>query len=284
MALELKIPQYAAVGIMEMLWHYTAKLHPQGDIGAAPDDAIAIACGWPIGKRADRPGIDAAKASNFIDALVAAGWLNRDVIVTLPCRSHAGPMTVVCRYPDGTLTVVCRLLVHDWHIHADESVKRVLKNRELAFFIPTARTENVRPPMPLPLPLPLPEPKPPAAQGKSGIAPAVVAPPTDCDLQEISDGYDRHLKPGWHEPRDAVIQAVLSMNGKFDWGKFRSLHRLYCEHYANHGWDYCKLSFLAWIEAGMPAPPPEAKAKANNRTTDQKSTYQPLPVYLPPED
>ncbi len=109
--------------------------------------------------------------------------------------------------------------------------------------------------------------------------------PDPDNLREISDGWNRHLK---HDPRESqqmVIQIVLSMNGQFDWEKFRGNHPGYCAHYDAHGWDYCRLSFLAWIRAGMPPAPPEARGKnVGGVLTDQKSTYKPLPVYLPAED
>ncbi len=82
--------------------------------------------------------------------------------------------------------------------------------------------------------------------------------PTTEDLQEITDGYDRHLKHSGKESQQTVIQIVLSMNGEFDWAKFRLNHAGYCAHYAARGWDYCTVSFLGWIRAGMP-PSPSAK-------------------------
>ena len=101
----------AANGIMERLWHYTARYHPQGNIGAAPNWAIADACGWNCGKRSDRVGQDSGKVAAFVDALVVAGWLDRDN--------------------------VSRLLVHDWPEHADTSVKKLLKDKGLEFCHPT---------------------------------------------------------------------------------------------------------------------------------------------------
>lgn len=79
------------------------------------------------------------------------------------------------------------------------------------------------------------------------------------ELQEISKAFDRHLKHDPKEPRDLVIQQVISMNGKLDWEKFHKNHAPYCEHYENHGWDYSKLSFWAWINAGCPPPPMQRK-------------------------
>lgn len=120
-----------ANGIMERLWHYTAKYHPQGDVGKAPDWAIAEACGW-----------DSKSATQLVDALVGAKWVDR-------CEKH-------------------RLLVHDWGEHADESVKKTLKNRGLAFLFPENSVQcagKVPPALasasPEPKPLPLPDAQPP---------------------------------------------------------------------------------------------------------------------------
>lgn len=114
LARALKVPdKYAlpwANGIMERLWHYTAKMHPQGDIGASPDWAIADACGWEVAKRADRSGMSAAKVRQLIDGLLSVGWLDLD----------------------GR----ARLIVHDWADHADASVKRTLENKGLKFLVP----------------------------------------------------------------------------------------------------------------------------------------------------
>lgn len=91
-----------ANGTMERLWHYTAKYHPQGDIGKAPDWAIAEACAWP-----------ADKAAELIEGMVESKFVVRS-------EQH-------------------RLLVHDWPQHADDSVKKTLKNNGLEFFFPESR-------------------------------------------------------------------------------------------------------------------------------------------------
>ena len=56
-----------ANGVMERLWHFAAMYTPCGDIGKIPDAAIARACNvWPE-----------SESQIFIDALVAAGWLQQ---------------------------------------------------------------------------------------------------------------------------------------------------------------------------------------------------------------
>ncbi len=92
---------------------------------------------------------------------------------------------------------------------------------------------------------------------------------TDSQLQEVADAFDRHLKHSNREPKDLIIQQVLSMNGKFDWTKFRENHQPFCDHWANHGWSYCPISFLGWINAGMPPPPPKSKTAREVRDEER---------------
>lgn len=109
-----------ANGTMERLWHYTAKYHPQGDIGKAPNWAIAEACGWPV-----------SSAKELVDGLTACGWLDLD-------PKH-------------------RLIVHDWPDHADNTVKKTLKNRGLEFFLlekVSTSAGKISPAFPKPLPEP----------------------------------------------------------------------------------------------------------------------------------
>jgi hypothetical protein len=85
LARALKVKLYAAVGILEMLWHYTAEYYPAGDIGRATDEDIAEAVCWD--KDSDA----------LIRALQDGGWV------------------------DG-LTTEHRLIVHDWPHHAEDAV------------------------------------------------------------------------------------------------------------------------------------------------------------------
>ena len=92
----LDIPAYAAVGIMESLWHWTALYCPQGDLGRYSDRIIAHAVGWPEGD-----------AEGFVQALVDVRWLDAH-------DEH-------------------RLVVHDWHDHADDFVHMSLARKGLRF-------------------------------------------------------------------------------------------------------------------------------------------------------
>lgn len=80
----LGIELYAAVGLLEMLWHFTAQYAPAGDIGRWRDDEIADAVGW------------SRDAGALITGLVSARWLDRG--------------------EDG------RLCVHDWWEHAEDGI------------------------------------------------------------------------------------------------------------------------------------------------------------------
>lgn len=92
---KLGTPLYATLGILETLWHFTAKNAIQGDVGKYTNQEIAAWVEWN------------GNPDALIEALTETKWLDR----------HS----------------ICRLIVHDWHIHADKSVKTTLRNRKLDF-------------------------------------------------------------------------------------------------------------------------------------------------------
>jgi len=95
LGLTLKIPRFSAVGLLELLWHFTAEFCRPGDIGRFSDDSISKALSWN-------------KASGeLVSALVSCGWLDQ-------CVCH-------------------RLRVHNWPHHADQTVVRVLTNQNQRF-------------------------------------------------------------------------------------------------------------------------------------------------------
>lgn len=96
-ASRLDIPRAHAVGILTLLFDFTAAYAPQGDIGKHRDGAIARACDWmgcPV---------------EFITALVESGWIDRDGVY--------------------------RLIVHDWSEHCENWVKAKLLKMELGFAV-----------------------------------------------------------------------------------------------------------------------------------------------------
>ena len=151
----MDIPLWQAVGLLESLWHLTARECPAGDIGKLSDEDIALA----IDYRGDE--------SAMIEALVQCGWIER--------------------------SQEFRLVVHDWDQHADDAVHVRLARarlffscgeppklvrlggteRQLAHEFYTACAQNGKscapcaqtpapcaPPVPVPVPVPVPEPLP----------------------------------------------------------------------------------------------------------------------------
>lgn len=210
----LDIPLWQGVGLLESIWHLTARETPRGDIGKLSDEDIALA----IDYRGDE--------SKLIEALVSSGWIDRE-----PAE---------------------RLIIHDWHEHADDAVhNRIARARQhfvgghtpkltrlpakerdiIAEFFgpcvqntdscarqapdtPTAsarqahgeRSTNV-PPEPLPEPLPEPEPHTPE--------PAVRVMPRAADL-DSNDPPSERFEEAWalwplKVEKDAGAQAWISL-------------------------------------------------------------------------
>jgi hypothetical protein len=84
-----------ALGHLELLWAFTGKKAPQGNIGKWPDGAIARACYWM------------GPPDSFIQALLLSGFIDAD--------------------PEHRLTV------HDWHAHAPGWVRAKLKKIDAPF-------------------------------------------------------------------------------------------------------------------------------------------------------
>jgi hypothetical protein len=116
LAAKLGVKRYSAVGLLEMLWHFTAEFALDGDIGKHEDVAIAEALSWDD------------DSMILVRSLVDAGWLDE-------CGCH-------------------RLRVHDWNKHADQTVQRVLAKRKQGFLpcYDDPSTELAPSKMPLPLP------------------------------------------------------------------------------------------------------------------------------------
>src|SRR5690349_13798115 len=95
LAARLGIELPTVIGYLELLWAFTGKKAPQGNIGKWPDGAIARACYW---MGSPEVFITALRDARFIDAHTA----------------H-------------------RLVIHDWREHAPRWVKSKLKTLGLAF-------------------------------------------------------------------------------------------------------------------------------------------------------
>jgi hypothetical protein len=88
-AARLSVPRPTAIGHLELLWAFTGKQAPRGNIGKWPNGAIARACDWM------------GDPDLFVSALVDAKLLDQD-------DEH-------------------RLTVHDWSVHAPGWVRAKLK-------------------------------------------------------------------------------------------------------------------------------------------------------------
>lgn len=97
LASRLGVKRPTVIGHLELLWAWTSKMAPQGNIGKWPDGAIAEACYWEGDPRA------------FIQALLDTGLLD-------PHHEH-------------------RLLIHDWAVHAQSWVRMKLKKAGLDLII-----------------------------------------------------------------------------------------------------------------------------------------------------
>ena len=106
----LGVRRYVAVGLLEMLWHFTARYAIRGDVGRWSDDEIATALDWD-----GRP-----------DQLIGA--------------------LVECRFLDAH--TAHRLVVHDITDHADNSWRQCLTDAGLPFWDGSSprRVQPGRPP------------------------------------------------------------------------------------------------------------------------------------------
>ena len=206
----------ALLGHLELLWAFTSQYAPQGDIGKYPDDRIEAAMDW-LGRR-----------GKLIAGLVLAGWVDAIPEEQGSGRAAAGQehgsTNVVTRWSRGSHEVVMmgslassRLVVHDWHEHCAEAVKKLLARRNLQFIalsdgykqtvetlsrqcLPTSATQNengslpipmpypCQTPYPLPLPLPMPEPEP------FDAIPEVLPPVTVNGFEEFWLRYPQKVK------------------------------------------------------------------------------------------
>jgi hypothetical protein len=106
LASKLKINIAWCCGILECLWAFTGDYCPAGDVGKYSDTAIARACHWT------------RDPHEFVVALTEAGWLDENQV-------H-------------------RLVVHDWHTHCPDYVKKKVKRAGSVFISEVVEnTQNV---------------------------------------------------------------------------------------------------------------------------------------------
>jgi len=182
--LRVKLP--TAVGYLELLWHFTAEFAPQGDIGRFADQRIEAAISWP-----GSPG-------NLASALVEAGWLDRN-------EEH-------------------RLVVHDWHDHADDAVRKRLSRAKLPFLSYPCDTAKVTGEPPTPADNgSLPEPEP-SRSHRQTPAPDMHI-PIDC-VEKQSD-FIKHQKPV--RVRRTPVAADLDEPPPATSGRFDEWWTRWCE-------------------------------------------------------
>ncbi len=95
LAARLDVDRSQAIGYLSLLWDWTADYAIRGDIGKWANGAIARGCDWN------------RDPDEFIEAMVAAGWLDEN-------DEH-------------------RLIVHDWPEHCENWVKAKVTKTNLSF-------------------------------------------------------------------------------------------------------------------------------------------------------
>lgn len=100
-----------ALGYLELLWHFAAEFAPRGDIGRYENAMIEAAMDWY-----GRPG-------RLVEALTTARWVE--------VRENT--------------TVGRVLVVHDWHDHADDSVRKKLIRAHESFLSLEGNLTGFRP-------------------------------------------------------------------------------------------------------------------------------------------
>lgn len=185
----LGIPRAHAVGLLELLFHFTAQYCPAGDVGRFEDKRIAAALDWR------------GSADKLVGALASAGWLD----------PHPA----------------ARLVVHDWAEHADRTVvqrmrragKTMIQSREqdsgeLCTQIETTGEQKNA----------LPEPEPeararsqkPEPHARGGGAPLAVCAPANQNARWRSDEGFHAFREAYAETGKPLIDSDWA-DTHFDW-------------------------------------------------------------------
>lgn len=156
-----------------MLWHFTAKYAPQGDIGRFSDRRIEAALDWTC-DRWRKPG-------QLIQALIAARWIDIDTPSGAYQPSIDSASTGDQHGISGVSATYHRLIIHDWADHADESTRKRLARAGLQFVMVARKVTGQNPDTDwkvsatmaengsLPEPEPLPEPLPHTAGARAPV-------------------------------------------------------------------------------------------------------------------
>jgi len=172
----LHVRHVTALGHLELLFHFTAQYAPEGNIGRYSEKRIAAALEW------------SGKPSHLINALVAAGWLD---------RYNPSPSTPQeCYNPSP-------LVVHDWCDHADRStLQRLARNGKKPIQLIQTDTDKV------------------CAQSD----PDTYTPPSQSQSQSQSQSLARALPEPPRAARQTDLRSSLADNSEWDlfvaeWGR-----------------------------------------------------------------
>lgn len=92
----ISVELFAAVGLLELMWHFTSEYAPAGDIGRHSDQAIARALHWR------------KNAHTLVNGFVESRWLDK--------------------------SDEYRLVVHDWPEHADDATHMKVARSRVRFW------------------------------------------------------------------------------------------------------------------------------------------------------
>ena len=248
LASALHIPIYSVVGILEMLWHFTADYAPRGDVGRFSDEDIARAVGWH------------GQASRLVGALQGVGYLEA--------------------HPEH------RYIIHDWETHADRAIKQRLERNGLTFVVSTqranmdARREHMST-LPEPAPEPVHKPAPAPVFVEEVRAPVpLAAVPAKCDPDE----FQHVCKVIWEShPKDRrgtllecgryasdALQGAL--NGPALLQQAADNHRKWLKVYSAGGWSH---SLKNWWTEGHWSTDPGEPGEAVNGQVPRKPRADP---------
>jgi hypothetical protein len=202
----LNQPKGAVLGWLESMWHFTGRFTPHGNIGKYTDAAIESWVEWD------------GEAGALVAALVSSGWVDAS----------------------GEF----RLVVHDWHLHADNATKLSVKRSGKPFcfdfvatnidsvstHIDSVATKSEKPRqcvhkveetptvwrLPVPVPEPVPEPVHKNKQIPSRIKTASGLKPVDPRFTPFRESFFSHnlattqAEPSWGGRQAKVLATYLA--------------------------------------------------------------------------
>ena len=248
----LGVPLYAAVGIMECLWHLTAREAPSGNVGKLSNEDIALAIDWT------------GDSEVLVAALVTSGWIDES-------EEH-------------------RLVVHDWHVHSDDSVDVALArsgncyasgeaprgtrlsrqeratlpvhpvvatNSHKKAQVPTGEHKSA---LPLPVPEPKPEPEPSPLPDVESLEPSMVTTAVMDDLHlsgmQIRIALDEvcNREMGLGMAADDLRTALVEAYGEYETAKPRLSYTVGAAKFFGEWWR--NKAGWPWKDGQAPKPAP----------------------------